>query len=873
MEKRKTTQPPKLATRFLAWYCRPELLEDLQGDLNEFFQRNLERKGAFIAKLIYILDVLKFMRGYTLRKPSLPRTSNMMLGSYFKTSTRVILRNKLFSGLNIAGFALSMSVGLLVIALVSDLYSYDDTLQNKDRIYRVNTTIQPTGKRSVDMASTSWKAGNLIRQEIPGVESITILRRGFGGDASIGDNRIPVGGFYADEQFFRVFSFPLLKGIAETALREPRSLVLTRTTAKKLFGTADPMGRFIKFDTVNYTVTGVMEDIPKLSHLQFEMLVSLSSIDATKSSSDGNYMDWSNVFSNYVYVLLSKNSRIGDFTTALARMNDRENRLLKDRKILLSPQSLKHIVIGKSLRNTTSPSFDYAVIFILCGLSLVILLSACFNYTNLSMARSLGRSREVGIRKVMGASKGQVAGQFISESVLISLFSLCVAFLIFLFIRKQFLAFAPQNADTFSLSLSPKLLIYFILLAIIVGIVSGFLPSLFYSKINAVQVLKKIDTLSVFRHISLRKALIVIQYTFSMIFIVMTIIGYDQYKNFVHFDLGFKTDGILNIDMQGNKDDVFVTELSTLPSVKGVSKSLLVSSLGSIYGTGIKYKDPLDSDEVDLNVVDEHYLPLHQYDFLAGENFTPKPQDTTETETIVNETLLRRFNIGHKNPEKALGEWVLINHKQLMIVGVLKDFHYGTLDRKIGPTAFRYSAEPGRFVNVKISGSNAQATLTSIETLWKRIDKVHPLQARFYDEQIEEAYRFFIVITKSIGFLALLAVCIASLGLFGMVVYTMEKRRKEVSIRKVLGASNGSLLLLLSKGFLYLLSIAALIALPLTWVFFDRVVLVAFAYHRPVHFSEVMMGLFITGGIALLMIGLQTMRIVRSNPAMVLKTE
>jgi putative ABC transport system permease protein len=163
--------------------------------------------------------------------------------------------------------------------------------------------------------------------------------------------------------------------------------------------------------------------------------------------------------------------------------------------------------------------------------------------------------------------------------------------------------------------------------------------------------------------------------------------------------------------------------------------------------------------------------------------------------------------------------------------------------------------------------------LTSIETLWKGIDKVHPLQARFYDEQIEQAYNFFTMILKVIGFIALLAVCIASLGLFGMVVYTMEKRRKEVSIRKVLGASSGSLLYLLSKGFLYLLSIAALIALPLTWVFFDRVVLVAFAYHQPVHLGEVMMGLFITGGIALLMIGLQTLRIVRSNPAAVLKTE
>jgi ABC-type antimicrobial peptide transport system permease subunit len=869
--------PPKWATRLLSWYCRPELLEDLQGDLNEFFERNLRTRGAFIARLIYIIDVLKFFRSYTIRKPSFstPLVQPHMLASYIKTSGRSIRRNKLFSVINIVGLAVSMSVGLLVIAVVSDLSSYDSTLKNGDRIYRVVSTLMPAGEQPVKLASTSWKAGTLIRQEIPGVESIALLRRDFGGDAHIDGNVIPVSGLYANEGFFDVFSFPLVKGYAPTALKQPNSLVLTQSTASKLFGHADPMGKVLKIDSVNYTVTGVLQDIPKLSHLTFDMLASLSSIDVGKSAStsDGSLMDWSNVFSNYVYVVLSKNTDPASFAAALKRLNDRENAATPRRKIVLSPQPLKNIPVGTMMQNEPRPVIPGAVIYVLAGLAFIIILSACFNYTNLSIARSLRRSREVGIRKVMGAQRGQVIGQFMAESIILALLSLGFAFCIFLLLRTQFLSFDPILENMFSLALSLRLVIRFVLLAIGVGVIAGFLPALFYSKINAVRALKDASSLKVFRYISFRKALVVIQYTFSLIFITSAIIGYRQYKGFLRLDLGFTTTNVLNIDMQDNKDGVFVKELAELPAVKKIARSLIVSSLGSLYGTNMKYKDPADSAGVLLNDIDENYLPLHQYTFLAGRNFTHHPKDAPETETIVNESLIKRFHIGHDNPQLALGEVVTIDNKKLTIVGVLKDFHYGTVDNEIGPTALRYSADPGRYVNVKISSDNLPATMAAIETLWKEIDKVHPLDAKFYDDQIEHAYRQFSVMLKVIGFFALLAVCISSLGLFGMVIYTMEKRVKEVSIRKVLGAGEGGLVYLLSKSFLFLLFISALIALPATWLFFEKVALASIAYHQPIRFGDVFTGLFIVAGIAAFMIGIETLKIVRANPAKILMNE
>ena len=867
-----TTKPPRWANWLLEGYCRPELLEDLQGDLTECFQRNCANRGVFAARLIFIIDVLKFIRPYTLRKWSVTQTLNstLMFANYVKTSTRVILRSKLFSAINIIGMAVSLSVGLLVIAFVSDLTAHDPTLKNENRIYRISSSFTPTpGQPPMKLASASWKGGLLIRQQFPGVESVTILRRGFGGDAKTRKSTVPVSGLYADEHFFDVFSHPLLRGAAAEVLKQPNSLVLTETAAKKLFGQTDAVGETVSIDTVIYTVTGIAADIPKSSYLQFDLLVSLSSMDAMRGNEDGGYLDWTNIYSNYIYLLLSKNARPADFAAGLDKLNAQQNAHVKDHQAFLWPQPIRDVVLGHSLGNEIGRVFDPIAIWTIIGLAIVILLSACFNYTNLSIARSLRRSREVGIRKVMGARRAQVIGQFMVESVLISLLSLCFAFFIFLLLRQQLLSIT----NGWDLECSPGVVMGFIGLAIGVGVVAGVLPALFYAKINAVQVLRDAGSLKVFRHLSLRKLLVVFQYTFSLIFITATVIGYRQYKGFLHFDLGFSTKNIVNIALQGNNDAVLVKELSTLPAVQRISQSLLVVSLGSMYGQQAKYQDPSDSTMVDLNDIDENYLPLHQYTLLAGRNFIRQTKNAAENDVIVNEALLKRFNIAQGKPDKALGQMLTLNNKRLAIVGVLKDFHYGSLQSAIGPTAYRYAAQPGGYLNVKIDPANLPATLAGIADSWKKIDKVHPIDAKLYDEGIQQSYSDFSTMLKTIGFFAALAICISSLGLFGMVTYTMEKRLKEISIRRVLGAEKGTLVYLLSKSFLLLLGIAAAIAIPITWVFFDRVILAQFAYHQPIGMGDLLFGLCLVSAVALGMIGTQTLKIVRANPARILKNE
>lgn len=363
-----------------------------------------------------------------------------------------------------------------------------------------------------------------------------------------------------------------------------------------------------------------------------------------------------------------------------------------------------------------------------------------------------------------------------------------------------------------------------------------------------------------------------VQYTFSLIFIITVIIGYNQYKSFISFDLGFTTENILNISLNGTNGDALEKELSELPEVQGISRSRMVTSIGNIYSTQLKYKN--DSTNVLQNMVDEHYLPLHDHQLLAGRNFNPKTEDADETEVIVNEQVLKHFGIGEQNPEKALGEVVDIDNKQLTIVGVVKDFHYGTLSDKIQPTLFRHVTDKDYgFINLKIQTDDWASTFVDIENIWKKIDPVHPLQATLYDDQIEQAYRQFVVMVKVIGFIAFLAVCIASMGLFGMVVFTTETRMKEISIRKVLGASEGNLLFLLSRSFLLLLLLSALIAIPSTYLFFEKVVLVKFAYHQPIQIGELLIGVLILMLLACLMVGSQTLKVAQSNPAEVLKNE
>jgi ABC-type antimicrobial peptide transport system permease subunit len=310
-----------------------------------------------------------------------------------------------------------------------------------------------------------------------------------------------------------------------------------------------------------------------------------------------------------------------------------------------------------------------------------------------------------------------------------------------------------------------------------------------------------------------------------------------------------------------------------MPEVENVSRSLLITSVGNYWGTRMKYQDPLDSTSVHYNTIDENYIPLHKVKLIAGKNFTPLPDSVDESEVIVNTEILKRFNIANQDPQKAINEMVTLDRKKMKIVGVVSNFHYGKAEGNSTEMIFRYLKRKPNWVNVKINTKDWPATFAKIESAWKKMDDVHPLQAQLYKDKIAYSYREIAAMLKMMGFLGFLAICIASLGLLGMVIFITEIRLKEVSIRKVLGASEATLIYLLGKGFLFLLIIAGMIALPATYLFIDRIFFTEMQNHISITLFDLTIGFLGVMIFALLLIGSQTLKAARTNPSEVLKNE
>ena len=874
MKDQEKITPPRWARLFLSWYCRPELLEDLEGDLNEYFERNLKIKGARKAKVIYIIDVIKFIRSYTMKKPQPAGTMSLfMFQNYFKTSLRNIERNKLFSAINIVGLAISMCVGLLLIAFVAEVKSYDNFHEHADRIFRINNVLQEINGPSYNYATTSLLTGKQIKERVAGIEQVVVIRRGFNKDLRFNDKIVPLRGFWADESFFRVFSFGMLSGNAATALNEPNSVVLTQSSAAKLFGDLDVIGKSVQIDSANYMVTGVVKDTPLNSHMRFDMLGSFITIDREKhAEQDKGWMKWDNMWSSYVYVLLPENGNVEAIKESLSRISDEGNKTIENRKINLYLEPLREIVLTRNMSNPIGPTVDKSIVVTLGILAMVVILSACFNYTNLSIARALRRTREVGIRKAVGASRRQVFYQFVFESILLSLLSLGVSFVIFLFIRAEFLSMDNTFQEMVTLEPTGRIYLYFIGLAITVGLVAGLLPASFFSKINTAIVLKDVSAIKLFRHVNLRKALITFQYTLSILFIVLVSIGYKQYRYSLSFDLGFKTENILALDLQGNKPGPLLKELSELPEVRQIAKAKYVSSVGTNISGNVKYKDPTDSIRLHYNFVDQEYISLHEHKILAGKNFSSViAEEAKEPGVIINIHTVKWMQLS--DPHQALGEELVIDGQKNKIIGVVEDFHHERTNYPIENFAFRYDPKQFEVLSLKIESPDILVTMDKIQAVWKKIDTVHPLEAKFYEDHIHDAYGKLSWIIKIIGFIAFLSICIASLGLLGMVIFTTETRLKEISIRKVLGASERNLVFLMSRGFIVLLLVSSMIATPSAYYFMDQVVLAKHVYRAPIGLTDLLMGTLAVMSIAILMLGTQTLKVARSNPAEVLKNE
>lgn len=864
---------PSLAYRIFKFFCNDPFFEELEGDLEECFINNKEKYGLRKARRMYFWEVIKMLRPSVVSKPG-PGSNNRMalFASYVTISLRNLRRQKLFSFINIFSLSVAMSAGLLVIGMISDLLKFDEFHEHKNEIYRVISSPVYQSRNLDVQASSPRFLGEEMMHHIPGIQ-VTNLGRRLQGTATANEKNLFIKGIYADEHFFDFLTFDLVKGNESTALKEPFSVLLSQGFVDKTFQEIDPVGQTIDIEGLGtFLVTGIVADPPQFSHLQFEAIVSISTTPllANQGLLDKTHDYWENLDRYYNYIYIPGNSEKANVE---AWLKNNAPTYFQDQEHFTASfelQRINQIVPGPDISDSIGPKMIYLPIIILSVIASAILLSAIFNYTNLSMARSLRRAREVGVRKLNGASRSSIFGQFTVEAIILSLFSLILGIVFFKFLRRGFIELLPRAEEMVNLELTPALIGFFVLFAIATGLIAGLSPSLFFSRLSSLNALRSGKALKTLSGINFRKSLIVAQFALSIIFVMAVVITNKQYSFALNKDMGFDKSNILNVQLQGNNPEIVKAELMKLPEVSEVSFSSYITGVGT--WNNLQLVDARNQDSIWVHniSVDQTFIGNMKIELVAGRNFLPNENDARESTMLVNETFVKSFGLG--SPSEALGAVFNVHGESVEIVGVIKDIIYANLEEYIRSFVIRNNGQY-QFANVKVASNDMIGTLDRVEGVWDAIDEKHRLEAQFMDQQIEDYYEFLVDFMKIFGFVGFLAISISSLGLFGMAIYSTQTRMKEIGIRKTFGASEGKLIFLLSKGFFKMVTLAVLIGSPICYFLFDRVILEENVYRTEITVVEVGGSIVFLMVLCFLTIITQTWKAARTNPANVLRDE
>lgn len=886
MKKNVSSGPPGWALKFLRWFCRKDLLEEIEGDLQESYEYYLEEMSPAKARRQYTREVLGLFRPAIMRPLFSDEfyINTSMITNYLKVALRQIQRHKLFSGLNIIGLSASMAVCLLIIMILADQFSYDQFQENKDTLYRI-VSDQQTDELYLRARSTMspMPLAAHLKENYPWVkETIRIAKTG--GDATFGDKKIPLQGLWTDQSFIDVFSFDWVEGDGPNALRDPYSIVITEGTRELIFKEENAIGKIISFgEDRNFVVKGIIADPPQRSHIQFEYLLSFSTIHALKTEGRAplDPDSWSNIYSGFLYFQLDDQKYEADLRVALDAIAKEKSSQDANFEYLFSFQPFTRIAPGDiDKENPLGHEIPRIIFYILAGLGGLILLLACFNYTNLSIARSLKRAKEVGIRKVNGAGRGQIIAQFLVEAVMISLIALLASIFLLEFLLRGFYNLNPFIVNFFNLPQTAGIYLIFLGFSILVGMLAGIFPAIHLSSFRPAETLKKLYNLKMFSFLGLRKALLVIQFSFSILFIISTLVILAQHRKLTHTNLGFRTENIVNVSLQGVDYAHFEQRASQLSEVLGISGSAINPSSGVNMGIQFRRVEQNEYVHLDYNIVCGNYLENLDMKVVAGRAFPQQELQDHERFVMLNEKAV--ISLGFENPRDAVGKQVEFREsisdstaKALTVIGVVEDFHYlspAFAGSRIGPFCLRYVPSRVGFANVRITGNNVPGTIESLKEVWEEFDQTHAMQYMFFDEKIARTYTMLTSSSRILGLIGTLAIIIACLGLLGMVTYSVESRVREIGIRKVLGASERQLIWNLSKGFLLLLGIAIVIAVPVSWIL-NQMWLENYTIRIEMGPGIIVLGILIILSLSLLAIVSQTWLAARTNPAKTLRTE
>lgn len=798
-----------------------------------------------------------------------------MFRNYFKTAWRNLWKNRVYSVINIAGLAIGMAACIVILLFVFYERSFDR--MHTKNIYRLNEVQKWEGMvSSQKVALSMFPMGRTMKNEFPQILNYTHIRWNEKYQLTYGEKRIFVPWAYSvDTSFLHLFDFRLLKGDRATALREPNSIVLTQSTARKLFGDQDPMGQAIRHysgDTVLYKVTGVLADVPENSQLQFDVLLSFNTF--IRPDWDNNWGgNWLNT-----YFELAPGTDVAalekKFPAYLERHMGKDG--AKGYELFLLPLKDVHAHsadIGLDYVNYQKFDGAYTRIFFL--IALVVLVIACVNFMNLSTARSAERAREVGVRKAIGALRSQLGLQFLSETILLALLSLLLAILL-LWPALYYVDALSRRHLEIVLWESPWVPVAVVLGTIVVGFLSGLYPAAYLSSFQPVKVLKGLPQ-SGHTKGGLRNILVVGQFASAVFLIITTIFVLRQLSFMRHKDPGFDREQVVNIRLDGvtwRGYDLLKASLLKNAAIAGVTGAQDV--LGShLDQSGVEFKGsgPMRHLSSTQLIVDPDYLRLYKIPVIAGRDFSREKQANAK-EYIINEALADELLKDEKGKPRS---WLVGRHfgydSAGVIVGIARNFNFNSLHHKI-ETMFIFSQKDWGYstVSVKLKGSRAGEAMAFIGSTWRALFPEHPLEYQFLDEHFDEVYRADTQVSQIVGVLAGLAILISCLGLFGLASYSAERRVKEIGIRKVLGAGVRGIVTLLTGQFVVLVLIANVIAWPLAYLAMS-LWLRDYAYRISISWWVFVLAGALALGIALATVSILAMRAALANPVKALRSE
>ncbi|MBE7171955.1 MAG: ABC transporter permease [Williamsia sp.] len=794
-----------------------------------------------------------------------------MFKNYFKTATRNLSKNPFFTILNVFGLALGMSLNLVYVAMIVFICQFDNFHPNKEHVYRIITHVRDRNENP-SYASVPIGAAQLLKGNVTGVEKVVRIHRSLHHDVRYGGIEIPVNGYFADAEYLSMFNFPLLQGNPATSLAKPNTIVITETAAARIFGKKDPMGKLVIIEPFGEVmVTGVAKDMPKNSHLKVEALVSFATLTSHHGASFTNdEKNWNNFRNSYVYLQLSGNvnsSSIEAFLNGVAK----EKYTTPAFRASFELQRLDKIVPGPELDNDMGNEWSYQEMLLLGILPMIILFAACSNYVSLAISQSLKRMKEIGVRKVMGAQKKQIFVQFVMESTIIMLLAVTLSYFFFEIIRDETLSLTAER-DWIDLNPTLGTFAGFIAFAILVGFISGIVPALHFSKIGPILALKgkelQTKTGGLF---SLRKLVITLQFILSLGFTFAVVIMVQQHRYAINYDFDFDQEKILNVDLQQADPQLVKNEFGKLSFVSQISMSSHPLGAGDVPGLYVKRVAKSDSIRVSMMSIDENFIANMGLHLVLGRNFTNNAGENSRL-IIINEVFAK--NLSPDDASKAINQAVILpGEKEVIVAGILKDFHYASLQSPIGNFFFEYAPKNFNYANLHLQSTNKSQAFSEMEAAWKPVGNGDKFKAEFLADQIRDAYSFYNKIMKMWGFMGLLAITIACLGLLGTVVFTIKNRVKEVSIRKVMGASSGSLVYLLSRDFIVLLAIAGIVTIPSVYLLMEWMLHEAQYYNAPIGAFEVVISLAVVLALGLTTIFSQTWKAANANPVDNLRME